>query len=381
VLFDLDSIHGATYVRGWTVFGQQIALGATFDRNLTRQVGTVTARDTIAAGVPWLFAPILDLATQPAYPRVYETFGEDPFVVAELGVAMIEGIQSDSGDPELPRAAACMKHFFAYSHPANGHDRAPVYLPETSLRTYYLPPSAAAVRRADVASAMNSYNELNGVPIVASRKWLRDVLCGELGFEGMLVTVGAAARSARRSLSIGHGLPFPAASARRDSSQSRAAHSSARIPRPRAWLTPHPPRASPRALLPLIRTGARSTTCTAERSEQDAVLLAMDRTSIDMSMVPLDEARHPAHAHARARRPRADGAHRRERDARARAPVACRLAQRARPERARGAARKGGARRAAGARERARKRDAAAEYQPAQAVRRGAGRHWCEQRP
>jgi beta-glucosidase len=66
VLFDLDSIHGATYVRGWTVFGQQIALGATFDRNLTRQVGTVTARDTIAAGVPWLFAPILDLATQPA---------------------------------------------------------------------------------------------------------------------------------------------------------------------------------------------------------------------------------------------------------------------------------------------------------------------------
>lgn len=113
VLFGLDSVHGATYVRGATLFGQQIALAATFDRELVKAVGRVTARDTVAAGVPWLFAPILDLATQPAFPRVYETFGEDPFLVSELGVAIIGGIQSDTGDAQIPRAAACAKHFFA----------------------------------------------------------------------------------------------------------------------------------------------------------------------------------------------------------------------------------------------------------------------------
>jgi beta-glucosidase-like glycosyl hydrolase len=228
VLFGLDSIHGATYVRGATLFGQQLALAATFDRELVRKVGHVTARDTLAAGVPWLFSPILDLATQPAYPRVYETFGEDPYVVAELGIAMIEGIQSETEDPELPRAAACMKHFFGYAHPANGHDRGPVYLPEAALRTYYLPPFVAAVRRARVATAMNSYNELNGVPIAASRKWLRTVLRSELGFDGLLVTDWGEINNVH---SFHHAAP----------------------------------------------------------SDEAAVLLAMNRTSIDMSMVPLDD--------------------------------------------------------------------------------------------
>mmetsp|Transcript_10558 Transcript_10558/g.26587 ORF Transcript_10558/g.26587 Transcript_10558/m.26587 type:complete len:999 (+) Transcript_10558:243-3239(+) len=227
VLFGLDSVHGASYVRGATLFGQQIALAATFDRELVRQVGEVTARDSIAAGVPWLFSPILDLATQPAFPRVYESFGEDPFVVSELGVAMITGIQAETGDAQLPRAAACMKHFFGYAHPANGHDRSPVYVPEAALRDYYLRPFAAAVR-AGVASVMNSYNELNGVPIVASRKWLRTVLREELGFEGLLVTDWG---EINNLYSFHH----------------------------------------------------------AALSEEAAVLLAINRTSIDMSMVPLDE--------------------------------------------------------------------------------------------
>lgn len=188
VLFGLDSVHGANYVQGATLFGQQINLAAAFDRDLTREVGRVTARDTLAAGVPWLFSPILGLATQPAWARVFETFGEDPFVAAELGTAIIEGIQSDSEDPDFSRAAACMKHFMAYSHPVNGRDRSPVYLPEPQLRQYYLKPFEAAVRRAGVLTAMESYNEVNGVPAAASSKLLRTILREELGFAGMLVT-------------------------------------------------------------------------------------------------------------------------------------------------------------------------------------------------
>lgn len=227
VLFGLDSVHGATYVRGATLFGHQIALAATFDRGIVEAVGAAQARDTIAAGVPWLFSPILDLATHPAFPRVYETFGEDPLVASQLGVAMIRGMQAETGDADLPRAAACMKHFFAYAHPANGHDRAPVSVHEGALRDSYLRPFTAAVREAGVLSAMNSYNELNGVPIVASRKWLRRVLRDELGFAGLLVT---------------------------DWGEINNLHSFHH----------------------------------AAQSEEAAVLLALERTSIDMSMVPLD---------------------------------------------------------------------------------------------
>lgn len=228
VLFGLDSVHGATYVRGATLFPHQITLGATFDRELVRAVGHVTARDTVAAGVPWLFAPILDLATQPAFPRFFETFGEDPLVVSELGVASIQGIQSKTGDVQLPRAAACAKHFFAYGAPASGHDRAPVNVPEAALRDYYLRPFAAAVREANVSTFMESYNELNGVPVAASRKWLRDVLRDELGFTGLLVTDWG---EINNLYSFHHAAP----------------------------------------------------------SEEAAVLLSMERTSIDMSMVPLDD--------------------------------------------------------------------------------------------
>eukprot|EP00307_Rebecca_sp_RCC1486_P013478 CAMPEP_0119434146 /NCGR_PEP_ID=MMETSP1335-20130426/50521_1 /TAXON_ID=259385 /ORGANISM="Chrysoculter rhomboideus, Strain RCC1486" /LENGTH=1088 /DNA_ID=CAMNT_0007460001 /DNA_START=24 /DNA_END=3290 /DNA_ORIENTATION=+ len=228
ILYGLDSVHGASYVYGATLFGHQIALGATFDREMARASGRVTARDTLAAGVPWLFAPILGLSTQPSWSRVYETFGEDPYLAAELGVANIEGIQSDTDDPDLPTAAACMKHFFAYSHPATGHDRAPVNVPERVLREYYLLPFEAAVKRAKVRTAMESYNEVNGVPIAASHKYLRRVLRDELGFRGMLVT---------------------------DWAEIINLHEFHRV----------------------------------ARSRHDAVHLAMNKTSIDMSMVPLDE--------------------------------------------------------------------------------------------
>lgn len=135
-------------------FPQQINLAATFNPALAREAGRIAARDSRAAAVPWLFAPILGIATQPLWPRVYETFGEDPFLAARMGEALIKGIQSsqeydkagggggggadDDGEPL--RAAACMKHFLGYSHPTSGHDRSPSRIPEQELLEMYLPP-------------------------------------------------------------------------------------------------------------------------------------------------------------------------------------------------------------------------------------------------
>lgn len=129
------------------IFPQQINLAATFNPALAREAGRVAARDSRAAAVPWLFAPILGLATQPLWPRVYETFGEDPFLSSRMGEASVKGIQAsqdrrsaDADDGEPLRAAACMKHFLGYSRPTSGHDRSPSRIPEQELLDMYLPP-------------------------------------------------------------------------------------------------------------------------------------------------------------------------------------------------------------------------------------------------
>ncbi|CAN0030208.1 unnamed protein product, partial [Laminaria digitata] len=182
-----------TLLQGAALFPQQIALAATFNPHLAREAGRIAARDSRAAAVPWLFAPILGLATQPLWSRVYETFGEDPLLTSRMGAALVKGIQAslewggNADDGEPLRAAACMKHFVGYSHPSSGHDRSPSRIPEQELLELYLPPFQAAVD-AGVSSAMESYNELNGVPLASSRKFLVDVLRGRMGFLGMLVT-------------------------------------------------------------------------------------------------------------------------------------------------------------------------------------------------
>ena len=188
LLYGLDSIHGATYVRDAALFPQQIALAATFNTSRAFTAGRITARDTRAAGVPWLFSPVLDLAVQPLWPRVYETFGEDPFLASSMATAIIQGMQITENDGGLPpRAAACMKHFIAYGLPESGHDRSTSSVPDRILKQLYVPSFRAAVD-AGVMTAMESYNEVGGVPIVSSSDYLNDLLRGDLGFKGMLVT-------------------------------------------------------------------------------------------------------------------------------------------------------------------------------------------------
>ena len=180
MVFGLDSVHGAIYVRGATIFPHQINQAATFNTASTQQAGRITAKDTKAAGIPWIFAPILGIATHPGWSRVMETFGECPRLAAEMGAAVIRGMQGGEhggcangacplSSPQA--AAACAKHFIGYSASEGSHDRQPTVIPDRHLLQYYAPSFQAAFD-VGVASVMNAYTEINGEPMASSRKYL-----------------------------------------------------------------------------------------------------------------------------------------------------------------------------------------------------------------
>ena len=181
VIYGVDFVHGANYTRGGTIFPHNLGLAAAFDTALARRAGEVTGDEAVASGLPWNFAPVLDVGRQPLFPRFYETFGEDPLVAATLGRASIEGMQRSG------RVAATMKHYLAYSAPRTGRDRTPADISRREVREIFLPPFAQAVR-AGARTVMVNSGEIDGEPVHASRYWLTDVLRGELGFDGVIVT-------------------------------------------------------------------------------------------------------------------------------------------------------------------------------------------------
>ena len=181
VLYGIDNVHGANYVVGGTIFPHAHGFAGGFDRALAERAGAVTAAETAAAGLPWNFAPVLDVGRQPLWPRFYEAFGEDPTLAAELGAANVRGMQA-SGE-----VAATMKHYLGYGAPLSGRDRTPIDGSHRLVRERYLPAFAAAVE-AGAKTVMVNSGEIDGVPVHASRYWLTDVLRGELGFGGVAVT-------------------------------------------------------------------------------------------------------------------------------------------------------------------------------------------------
>jgi beta-glucosidase len=184
VLYGIDAIHGANYVMGSTLFPQPLAQAATFDRQLIEQGARITAYETRAVGIPWNFSPVLDVARNPLWSRVFETYGEEPLVCAELGSAAIRGYQ-DSNDST--RVAACMKHFLGYSAARTGKDRTPSYIPNNMLREIYLPSFQKAIDNRALTVMINS-GEINGQAVHASKEILTDLLRNELKFEGLAVT-------------------------------------------------------------------------------------------------------------------------------------------------------------------------------------------------
>lgn len=185
VLYGLDDIHGVSYAAGSTLFPQQIGQAATWNRKLVYDCAVITAYESRAVGVPWTFSPVLDLGVNPMWPRIWENYGEDPFLTAELGVAFVKGIQEPLGSKE--KLAVSLKHYMAYSDPKSGKDRSDAWIPEHYLREYHLPPFIAAVK-AGARNVMVNSGLINGIPVHINKHLLTDVLKNELGFTGFVVS-------------------------------------------------------------------------------------------------------------------------------------------------------------------------------------------------
>jgi beta-glucosidase len=186
VIYGIDAIHGASYIAGSTLFPHNIGMGATRNPELAYESARITAAETRAAGIPWNFDPVLDVGRQPLWPRFEETYGEDVYLIEEMGYSTIRGYEQD-GIGQDHTVASCMKHFLGYSLPATGKDRTPSYIPERILREHVLPPFRKAVE-AGVSTVMINSGEINGVPVHGSKYYLHDILRVELGFEGVAVS-------------------------------------------------------------------------------------------------------------------------------------------------------------------------------------------------
>ena len=185
VLYGLDDNHGCNYVLDATLFPQQIGQAATWNRELIHNAGVITAYESRASSVPWTFSPVLDLGTNPEWPRIWEDYGEDPYLDGQLGVEFIKGVQNPLGSKD--KLAVSIKHFMDYSDPKSGHDRTDSWIPEHYLREYHLPPFAAAIK-AGARTVMVNSALINGIPTHINKHILTDILKKELGFTGFVVS-------------------------------------------------------------------------------------------------------------------------------------------------------------------------------------------------
>ncbi len=186
IIYGIDHMHGASYLAESTIFPQNINIGATFNPVHAYETGWVTAYESADLGHHWNFAPVLDLGVNPLWPRIWETYGEDPYMASVMGQYYIEGLQ---GNEEIApyKVAATGKHFLAYSDPITGWDRSPVQLSMQAIHEFHRPPFQAAVD-AGIKTMMVNSGEVNGVPVHASKELLTDLLRDEMGFEGVIIT-------------------------------------------------------------------------------------------------------------------------------------------------------------------------------------------------
>ena len=188
ILYGIDGIHGATYIDGATMFPQQIGTAATWDIKNSFNMGMVTAYETRAAGIPWNFSPVLDLGQDPRFPRQFETFGEDPYLTTQMGLASLKGQQGiDNNMDNDFVVATSIKHFLGYQTTISGKDRTPSYIPEHVLRELHLPAFEKAISQGAKTIMINS-GLINGIPVHADRYLLTNLLREELGFDGIILT-------------------------------------------------------------------------------------------------------------------------------------------------------------------------------------------------
>jgi beta-glucosidase len=182
VLYGIDAIHGATYTKDATLFPQALGMASTWNTDLIKKAGEITAVEIKASGIPWNFYPVMDLGRQPLWPRLWETFGEDVYLASQMGKSYIQG-QQESGY----KVATCLKHFMGYSFPLNGKDRTPAWISERMLREYFLPSFQAGIEAGAPTIMVNS-GEVDGIPTHSDYHLLTEILRNELNFKGIVVS-------------------------------------------------------------------------------------------------------------------------------------------------------------------------------------------------
>jgi beta-glucosidase len=191
LIYGIDAVHGHNDVIGTTIFPHHIGMGATDDPALVEQADHVTAMEVAGTGIRWAFAPCIAVVQNERWGRTYESYGQDPALVSKLGVASIKGFQDGQLSSNSWSVLACAKHFIGDGGTENGHDQGNTVCDEATLDRLFLPPYQAAVQ-AGVGSIMVSYSSWNGVRMHAQKHLLMDVLKGQLGFKGFLVSDWAA---------------------------------------------------------------------------------------------------------------------------------------------------------------------------------------------
>jgi beta-glucosidase len=187
VMFHEEALHGLA-TRGATSFPQAIALASTWDCDLVNEVFTATALETRSRGAQQVLSPVLDIARDPRWGRTEETYGEDPYLAARMGVAAVKGFQGNAPPVDKAHVIATGKHFAVHGQPENGINVGPGNYSERVIREQFLKPFEAAVKEAKLQSIMPSYNEIDGIPSHSNRDLLEGILRREWGFIGHTVS-------------------------------------------------------------------------------------------------------------------------------------------------------------------------------------------------
>ena len=187
-IYGVDQIHGTTYTLGGTLFPQGVNMGASFNRDLVKREAEISAYETKAGCIPWTYAPVVDLGRDPRWSRMWENYGEDCYVNAEMGKASVIGFQGEDPNRIGPNhVAACMKHYMGYGVPVSGKDRTPSSISRSDMREKHFTPYLAAIRQGALSVMVNSGVD-NGMPFHANKEYLTHWLKEDLNWDGLVVT-------------------------------------------------------------------------------------------------------------------------------------------------------------------------------------------------
>ena len=187
-IYGVDQNHGTTYTAGGTLFPQEINMAASLNRQLVREGAAVCAYESRACNIPWVYNPVMDLGRNPAWSRIWESFGEDPFINGAMAVEMVKGYQGDDPNHVGPRnVAACLKHFMAYGNPVSGKDRTPSSVTDQDMLEKYFQPYKMAIEAGALSVMVNS-GVNRGLPFHANKEMLTGWLKEGLNWDGMIVT-------------------------------------------------------------------------------------------------------------------------------------------------------------------------------------------------